>query len=237
MSLPAPFHSEPGIALYCGDARKIIPYLSAESIVTDPIWPDCDHIFPGVDAQDLLASTLANADVQRVVIQLGVDSDPRFLAAVDSRWKFFRTCYLKYAVCGYKGRLLRDAEVAYVFGDPPKRSESGVVLPGETTATDRIKLKGYGGRASSGLAREIRKRKISALKHPCEKKPSHVRWLLRWFGGSSIIDPFCGSGTTLRAAKDLGITAVGIEIEERYCSLAVKKLRQQVLPFSAGRKV
>lgn len=66
--------------------------------------------------------------------------------------------------------------------------------------------------------------------HPTQKPEELMRWCIQQADPSnSILDPFMGSGTTLRAAKDLGRKAIGIEIEERYCEIAAKRLAQGVL--------
>ncbi len=69
--------------------------------------------------------------------------------------------------------------------------------------------------------------------HPTPKPMLLMTSLLRALDRDRILDPFCGSGTTLEAAKALGIgRAIGIEIEPKYCEIAVKRLRQEVLPLS-----
>jgi DNA modification methylase len=67
--------------------------------------------------------------------------------------------------------------------------------------------------------------------HPAEKPVSLFLELISNHEVETILDPFMGSGTTLRAAKDLGRKAIGIEIEEKYCEIAVKRLRQEVFDF------
>ena len=68
--------------------------------------------------------------------------------------------------------------------------------------------------------------------HPNEKPVSLMVYLLSCCDPARIpVDYFCGIGSTLRAAKDLGRKAIGIEIEERYCEIAARRMGQEVLSF------
>jgi DNA modification methylase len=67
--------------------------------------------------------------------------------------------------------------------------------------------------------------------HPCAKPIRMIEWLVSRASlpGEIVLDPFMGSGTTLVAAKRLGNKAIGIELEERYCEIAAKRLAQGAL--------
>lgn len=95
----------------------------------------------------------------------------------------------------------------------------------------------YGSPKKPGLHRPtvIRSTAVTEVNgHPCPKPIEWVRWLLLLGteSGDMVLDPFMGSGTTLRAAKDLGLSAIGIEIEERYCEVAARRLEQEMLPLA-----
>ena len=71
-------------------------------------------------------------------------------------------------------------------------------------------------------------------KHPCEKPQPLIRHAITTShrpDSLPILDTFAGTGSTLRAAKDLGRQSVGIEIDEKYCEIAANRLAQEVLNF------
>lgn len=87
------------------------------------------------------------------------------------------------------------------------------------------------GKSLSACSFELRGSDETKNGHPCPKPFKIWFQLLRkgmgdWTG--RVLDPFMGSGTTLRAAKDYGRKAVGIEIEEKWCEIAAERMRQEV---------
>lgn len=66
--------------------------------------------------------------------------------------------------------------------------------------------------------------------HIAEKPSAVMKWALAVVPeGAVVLDPFMGSGSTLRAAAEMGCKAIGIEVDERYCEIAANRLRQKVL--------
>jgi len=68
--------------------------------------------------------------------------------------------------------------------------------------------------------------------HPTQKPEGLIRKIVGANIGDTILDPFMGSGTTLAAVKELRRNAIGIELEERYCEIAARRLSQDVMAFA-----
>lgn len=190
--------------LYLGDCLQVLPTLGkVDAIITDPVWPNCPPgMLHGADGTqgELLARALEASQADTVVVVLGFDSDPRFLAAVPSRWPFLRSQQLPYAFPGYRGRLLAGDEMAYVFGGIPKGRG---VIPGRARTKTRAKER---------------------IGHPCPRQDIHMRDLVGWWTRESVMDPFMGAGTTGTAAVALGRRFIGIEIEPAYFDLACQQI-------------
>ena len=101
-------------------------------------------------------------------------------------------------------------ELIWIYGDGWEGHRGDAVLTSKTVVT-----------WNTGPIRRL---------HPHEKPVDLMeQLLLKAPNAQTILDPVMGSGTTLRAAKDLGRKAIGIEIEEKYCEIAAKRLAQEVL--------
>jgi site-specific DNA-methyltransferase (adenine-specific) len=72
----------------------------------------------------------------------------------------------------------------------------------------------------------------AALGHPTQKNVKLLQRLIHLSEAQTILDPFMGVGTTLRAAKDIGRKSIGIEIEERYCEISARRMAQEVFQFA-----
>lgn len=216
-----PYYEHAGITIYHGDCREILPSLpKVDAVITDPVWPNCPAgLLVGSDDPAALFISFCELapwrDVRRSVFILRHDSDPRFLYPVPQRYA--RSVQLPYVMPGYIGRWLGGDETAYCFGEPIPSREGQKVIPGRAPSQQPT------GRPPNG--------------HPCSRAYGHMEFLSRWWSepNETILDPFMGSGTTLVAAKNLGRKAIGIEIEERYCEIAAKRLAQEVFDFAEAR--
>lgn len=226
-----PYYQDEWTTIYHGDCREILPQLGpAETVITDPVWPNGKADLIGSEDpvglfQEMIAA-LPEAD--RFVVQLGCDTDPRFLSVIPQAWLFLRVIWLRYANPSYKGRLLLSSDVAYAFGKWPRSIAGRRVIGGEHTSTrpDKMFIR-HVDRHKKATSTGIRQ-----LPHPTARRYEHVRFLISQFSEQRVLDPFMGSGTTAVAAKNLNRKFVGIEIKEEYCELAVKRLSQSVMDLT-----
>ncbi len=200
----SPYYEHGGITIYHGDCREVLPSIGpVDLVLTDPPYGLGDRWQGGT-----WGSAPEYADARRWDVRVD-ESFLGLLVAAGRQAIMWGGNY--YAMPPCRGLLawvksnavptMADLEIAWTTFDRPAKAWSSGVNP------DGKHL------------------------HPTQKPIGLMRWCIQQTDGDSetILDPFMGSGTTLRAAKDLGRKAIGIEIEERYCEIAANRLRQEVL--------
>lgn len=221
-----PYYEHAGVQLWHGDCREILPGLGATLLVTDPPFGMKDKTRRG-DRKSKCGSTLhsghyVNHDWDEIA---GDDKpfDPSHLLGFDkavifganhfsSRLPSSRCWFVWDKREGTTPDDNADCEFAWTNLDQPARLHSrlwrGLCRRGEENAT--------------------------VLQHPHQKPIGLMLWVIQQCKPEKndvLVDPYCGSGSTLYASKQLGIQTIGIELEERYCEIAAKRLSQEVFSF------
>lgn len=211
---PNPYYQDEVVTIYHGDCREVLP-IDAGVLVTDPPYGEMHRSNMGGRFKGVGMTGDGDCSLRDWVLSLWGDRP----AAVFGKWsvpKWGRP----------RGVLVWDKGPACGMGDlsfPWKPSWEDVAIYGAgwTGVRGEGVLKGYTVVTWSGRGDQ--------RQHPTEKPIGLMRHIVGKAPPGTILDPFMGSGPTLRAAKDLGRQAIGIEIEERYCEIAARRMSQMVL--------
>jgi site-specific DNA-methyltransferase (adenine-specific) len=209
------FYEEPGITLYCGDCRTILPLLDHKVplIITDPPY-SVGRSETEFQASGNIAVALHLASTLCETLMVFGTSSGRGYEFIRSSIRALPHCrtlvwHRSFVNSPAAGPWRWDLVFIHVFGEGAfGRPEHSSLL--QTNGTQALAIE---------------------LGHKAPIPIEVMQWLARPFAGRTMLDPFCGSGSLLEAAKRMDRRAIGIEIEPRYCEIAVKRLRQEVLPF------
>jgi site-specific DNA-methyltransferase (adenine-specific) len=233
--LPEPYYDRDGITIYHADCRDVLPRLDwrlGDVVCTDPPYGTGGwrRMEPG-RGDDPTASLIVEAWDDGAVDWLqSCHADAALVFWPAARTRHLLEAADKAGLTKHRGLYLRKP-------DPKPQVNNRIrwsVEPIWCLSRDGFVL--YGGDDWHEASTPRANRDREATGHPYQKPLSALRWLLAKLPeGSRVIDPFAGSGTAIVAANALGIPAIGIEIEERYCEIAVKRLQQAVLPLHFGQ--
>ena len=212
-----PYFDDGQCVIYHGEAREIVPTLGFNGLVlSDPPY----GIAHPTDYKARGRGSLAPCKNYAPVYGDDAPFDPTWLLSVGTARILWGGNHYAHHLPPSGGWLVWDKE----------RPDDLDQATCELAWTDCVK----GVRRFRWLWHGMMRRGDDVLEHPTQKPEALMRWCLslRWTEGfQTVLDPYMGSGTTLRAAKDCGRRSIGIEIEERYCEIAAKRLSQQVLDF------
>lgn len=224
-----PYYEKDGITIYHGDCREILPTIrDASLVVTDP-----PYVF-GIASTANEQKAGGWGDLMNAAAWYGIwlreckriTANAQGASWVFNSWRSFpvlaRGAFE--AQWPIESLLVWDKEWIGPGGSKGLRPSYELVA---LFVHEQFALPNRG-------LRDIWPAKWSANKptgHPAEKPLPLIQRIICESGGGLILDPFMGSGTTLRAAKDAGQEAIGIEIEERWCEFAARRLSQEVFAF------
>lgn len=227
-----PYYEHAGITIYNCDCREILSELDADAMITDPPYG------VGFTGKTWFSQNRGAARVSDESYVSYEDTEENFTAVIVPALKLgiSRTkCGLVFIADRSLWLLPRGQAIGGIFS--PAGTGLGCwgfqnfihcVFYGH----DPYLANGLGSRPNGKYGTWPNDANQSG--HPCAKPMDVMNWAVSRASlpGHLIIDPFAGSGTTLEAAKNTGRLAVGIEIEERYCEIAAKRLSQEVFQFT-----
>ena len=205
-----PYYEDSACQIFLGDCREILPSLpNVDLTLSDPPYGiGLDYASHDDNREDWfplmleVMPTAISKSEMTIIPSCGIDRLGWWYANIPPKWIIV---WHK----GSPGHLSKigfnDWESNLVWGKPPKQMHDHFyVRPSEV---------------------------MGAYGHPCPKPLEWATWFMSRASdeGDTVLDMFCGSGTTLRAAKDLNRRAIGIEICEQYAEIAAKRLAQEVL--------
>ena len=222
-----PYYDEDGVTIYLADCREVLTLIEYGAVCSDPPW----GAGTACNAQRFTRRESPwwdNVDASKVTAHDAVTNDDQ---PFDPTGLYDRPAIL-WGANHYAHRLPPSG--GWLVWDKRKGAEDmaakGWPLGEAELAWTNVRGAVFVFRNLwSGLLRSSEKGRFF---HPTQKPESLMRWCLSFLPKETVLDPFMGSGTTLVAAKRIGRRAIGIEIEEKYCEIAAKRLAQRALDFS-----
>jgi DNA modification methylase len=209
-----PYYEDEHATIYHGDWRAVLAALEADVLVTDPPYGYAHE--SGREGKFKRQQIANDADLtERDDLLAWWGERP---AIIFGSWKRPRPAHAHTLLVWDKGPASGMGNLSIPW--KPSHEEIYVCGDGFTGARTEGVLKGYTVPTWSGNGQRV---------HPNEKPVGLLRHLVGKCPPGVVLDPFMGSGSTLRAAKDLGRRCIGVELEERYCEIAAKRLGQEVL--------
>lgn len=205
-----PYYSDNLVTIYHGDARDLVTQLQAEVAITDPPY--------GLQA---IAGTYGRHG-DTIAGDLDTSVRDAFLELWSTRpLLMFSSARLPEPPGDWDYRLVWDKVEPGLNGGAWRYTHEPIYVRGNGWVRS--------AHAFSILRFAIQNGTQERRSHPHRKPVPLMRALVASAPTGTIIDPFMGSGTTLRACKDLGRRAIGIDVDEAHCDSASRRCSQESL--------